>query len=92
MLKHEAILWGKKQGKKAFILGGGYDSKDGIYKYKLSFSPEGKQTFRVMQRIHNKAHYNTLVNKRRIFEQRSGVTWDPDPSYFPAYRSPNINI
>ena len=47
LLKHEIIRWAKEAGKKTFVLGGGYGAADGIFRYKLSFAPQGERPFRV---------------------------------------------
>ncbi len=36
---HETIQWAQGAGKQRLILGGGYHSDDGIFRYKSSFSP-----------------------------------------------------
>ena len=68
LLKHEAILWGRQAGKRAFVLGGGYDGEDGIYRYKKSFAPDGSRPFCVARQIHDPAAYDRLVERRRQWE------------------------
>ncbi len=87
LLKHEIILWGRRESKKAFVLGGGYGGPDGIFRYKLSFAPHGQVPFRTGHIIFNPEAYNRLVSKRRLWEAARGCEWNPRPEFFPAYRS-----
>jgi len=86
LLKHEIILWGKRGGKKAYVLGGGYGGPDGIFRYKLSFAPHGQVPFRTGQIIFDQKAYDLLVATRRSWEAAQGREWQPRPGFFPAYR------
>ena len=39
LLKHEVIKWGRENGYKYYVLGGGVTPGDGIFKYKEAFDP-----------------------------------------------------
>lgn len=82
LLKYEAMLWAAKQGKKNFVLGGGYAPGDGIFRYKRAFAPGGSVPFRVGRRILNHPAYDALVRERL-----SGNSSDVPERYFPAYRA-----
>ncbi len=87
LLKHAVIEWGQREGKKAYILGGGPEGRDGIFRYKLAFAPRGEIQFNVGRAVHDPAAYEDLVAARRAFEGARGVPWEPRPQYFPAYRA-----
>jgi hypothetical protein len=87
LLKYEIILWGCRTGKKAFILGGGYDGEDGIYRYKKSFAPNGIMPFYVGRQVYDQVAYDRLILKRRVYEENQGKAWKPIPGYFPEYRA-----
>ncbi len=83
LLKFEIIRWAAGAGKKAYVLGGGYTPGDGIFRYKLSFAPDGVRPFYVGQRILNEDAYSGLIHAR----QKEDSQWHPRPEFFPAYRS-----
>jgi hypothetical protein len=87
LLKHEVIEWGHREGKVAFVLGGGYSGEDGIYKYKQSFAPNGSVPFRVLKRVHRPDDAERLVALRRAQAEAAQTSWDPRPGFFPPYRS-----
>lgn len=87
LLKHEVILWAKRNGKRTFVLGGGYANMDGIYNYKLSFSPTGNVPFQVLKKIYDETRYFELILARQKWEARNGNNWKPREEYFPSYRS-----
>jgi hypothetical protein len=78
LLKYELILWGKAAGKGRFVLGGGYESGDGIFRYKRSFAPHGLVPFFVGRRVLEPELYRVLTES---------VGNPRDPGYFPSYRS-----
>ena len=86
LLKHEVILWGRRQGKRAYVLGGGYGGEDGIYRYKLSFAPKGEVPFCTGQIIFDEKAYERLKNARAAWERRAGGDWSSAPGFFPEYR------
>lgn len=81
-LKFEIIKWAKMTGLKAFVLGGGYGSDDGIFQYKSSFAPNGIVDFYIGSKIIDKEKYAFLVNLRE------GIDGPVDDiNYFPRYRA-----
>jgi Acetyltransferase (GNAT) domain len=87
LLKYEIIHWAQSQGKRRFILGGGYGSEDGIYQYKLSFAPQGKVPFRVGCRTFRPDLSDQLINNRLSLAQSQGFEWTPKAGFFPQYRA-----
>jgi len=86
LLKYAIIEWGIENQKKAFVLGGGYEPDDGIFRYKRSFSPKGILPFNVAKRIFDQNRYDQLIEMHRCFESTAGHEWMPSPGYFPLYR------
>jgi len=86
LLKYEIILWAKRQGKRAFVLGGGYEAGDGIFRYKLAFAPSGGVPFYTGWRVLDDSMYGSLTAHRAAVAKASGVEWTPRPGFFPAYR------
>lgn len=86
LLKHQVILWGRRENKRAYVLGGGYGGADGIYRYKLSFSPQGEVWFRTGQIIFDENAYERLKDARTVWERRMGRDWSPPQGFFPEYR------
>ncbi len=76
------ILWGKSQGKKRLVLGGGYSPNDGILRFKGSFSPN-RASFFVYKRVHLPEQYDALC---RSWSSIYGQTLETS-AYFPPYRS-----
>jgi hypothetical protein len=74
--------------KKAYVLGGGYTVRDGIFRYKLSFAPTGETTFRVGMKVHSSERYDELSCWRAAWEEAHGRQWVPASGYFPQYRAP----
>lgn len=81
LLKYELIKWAKGKGLKRFVLGGGYGSDDGIFKYKKSFAPNGIVNFYIGKKIFNNEVYRKLTNMRMLEEG-----YDKKTIYFPEYR------
>jgi lipid II:glycine glycyltransferase (peptidoglycan interpeptide bridge formation enzyme) len=86
LLKVEIMNWARSAGKTEFVLGGGYARGDGIYRYKLSFAPNGSVPFSIGSRVLNARAYEQLIDSRREFATMQGSQWEPNPEYFPAYR------
>lgn len=84
LLKHHVVTWGIEQGKRAYVLGGGYTDGDGIYRYKLAFAPRGAVPFHVTCAVHDERGYAELVATRAEAE---GRRWVARPGFFPAYRA-----
>ncbi len=90
LLKYEVIRWAKDAGKERFVLGGGYQPEDGIYRYKLAFAPHGQIPFRTGQRIFREDLYQRLTDARCAQARLEDADWRPQPDYFPAYRAPAL--
>lgn len=87
LLKHAVIDWGRKEGYQFYVLGGGFKQEDGIFRYKLSFEPNGVLPFFVRRVIHHPLRYKKALDSRRAYEKEHGnMNWEPDPNFFPAYR------
>ncbi|NJC81139.1 GNAT family N-acetyltransferase [Planosporangium mesophilum] len=84
LLKHEVVLYGRRTGRQGFVLGGGYERGDGIFRYKRAFDPGGVRTFRAVRMVGDPARYTSLVQNRA---RRAGSLPAGD-SFFPAYREP----
>lgn len=87
LLKHRALTWACEAGKRAFVLGGGYQPGDGLIRYKRAFSPRGEVPFRLACLMHNEREYRELVVQRAAFEALQGRSWAPRIGYFPGYRA-----
>jgi CelD/BcsL family acetyltransferase involved in cellulose biosynthesis len=73
LLKVELMLWAKEAGKRRFVLGGGHEAGDGIFRYKRSFAPHGLVPFEIGMRIFDPKRYAELSRGR-------------ETTHFPAYR------
>ena len=78
-------------GKRFYVLGGGNDGEDSLFRYKLSFAPRGARPLKVGKWVINRNLYEQLIAARRSYEKSKGVDWTPKPGYFPAYRAPSAN-
>lgn len=87
LLKHSIITWAREQGKKRFVLGGGYSDEDGIFRYKMSFAPNGVVPFKIGTLIYDPEPYERLVRMRREWEVRHNNEWKPRSGFFPVYRA-----
>ena len=83
LLKYEIFQLSREMGKRRFVLGGGYEPGDGIFRYKRSFAPNGQVEFHVGTRILNEPAYNRLIQDRKEREPE----WQPRPDFFPIYRA-----
>jgi hypothetical protein len=86
LLKFEIMNWARYAGKSEFVLGGGYSRGDSIYRYKLSFAPNGSVPFSIGFRILNIKAYERLTQARHNAAMIDGGEQQPNPEYFPAYR------
>lgn len=86
LLKFEIMLWARNQGKRWFVLGGGYEREDGIFRYKAAFAPQGIVPFRVGNRIFRNDVYHALVTSSKELARRNGTQRENGTDYFPAYR------
>jgi hypothetical protein len=87
LIKHESFLWCRDQGKKAVVLGGGYQPNDGILRYKQRFTRAADRTFLLGRRTFDVAAERGLVGRRREWERGRGREWAPAADFFPGYRS-----
>lgn len=84
LLLYEAILWAKERGYKIFNLGGGYESDDGLFQFKSSFS-KTTADFYTYSRIHNEKVYDILCQAKDKYDKMNGIEI-PEGDYFPGYR------
>ncbi|UJF15394.1 GNAT family N-acetyltransferase [Jeotgalibaca sp. MA1X17-3] len=82
-LEYQTIKYAKEKGLQYYIMGGGYEENDGIYKYKKKFDLQGDYPFYIGKKIHNEKIYEAL-NAVRAEEKE---TFDADSNFFPLYRS-----
>jgi hypothetical protein len=87
-LQHETFRWCRSLGKRALVLGGGYRGSEGLLKYKKAFAPGGEVPFRIGMKTYDPAATARLVEARLRWEAARGISWYPEPGYFPPYRSP----
>jgi CelD/BcsL family acetyltransferase involved in cellulose biosynthesis len=83
LLRHRTVAWAAEHGLTAYVLGGGYEPGDGVYRHKRNFAPRGQLEFRVACLVHDAAAAQELAARRAQAEQG----WSPRPGYFPPYRS-----
>ncbi len=90
-LKVEALNWARLNGKKYYVLGGGYGFEDGIFKYKKSFFPNDVVPYYTGRKILNQEVYNGLVEKVSQLRKDSGLQGLElsDSSFFPLYNKQN---
>lgn len=87
-LKHEISLWGIRENKRAFVLGGGYHPGDGIFRYKATFAPQSVRIFRTLFEVYDDQTYMELQHRRAGWEfATNGVEWRPNHAFQPSYRS-----
>jgi hypothetical protein len=86
-LKFEALNWARTQGKKYYILGGGYGFEDGIFKYKKAFFPNDVVDYYTGRKILNNKIYNQLVANASSFRLTKGLDKldIEDDTFFPLY-------
>jgi hypothetical protein len=87
LLKYEIMRRARREGKRRFVLGGGYQPDDGIYRYKTAFAPGGVVPFRTGRRVLRPDAYDTLCRAREMHAACDGQPWQPRPAFFPAYRA-----
>ncbi|RLD28363.1 MAG: hypothetical protein DRI75_06995 [Bacteroidetes bacterium] len=85
-LKIEVMKWARKHNIKYYVLGGGINDDDDLYKYKKSFFPHDKDViFYTGKKIINKNVYDKLLNKKN--ENITDVIKENNyDNYFPEYR------
>jgi Acetyltransferase (GNAT) domain len=83
---HFMTLWAKGRGNHTLHLGGGVNSEDDLFHFKVGFSA----------RMHPVMSWRIIVDApayRRLtvaWETREGVTADGSDGFFPAYRKPSL--
>ncbi len=63
LLKHAVIEHGHGAGKTHYVLGGGDQPGDGIFRFKLAFDPEGVVPFFGIQLVADAGLYDALVGQ-----------------------------
>jgi len=91
LVQFAIIEWGREQGFRSFVLGGGFRPDDGIYRYKRAFATDGVVPFNVGRWILDPVLYATLMDHRRGWEETLGLDWRPSEAFFPAYRAPGLS-
>lgn len=87
LLKHEVIDHARADGLVAYVLGGGYQPGDGIFRYKLGFDPTGVVPFRRLEAlVPGRSH--EMLELRMAWERRHHPTAELDATFFPRYRAP----
>jgi hypothetical protein len=88
LLKHRIASWALAEGKRRYVLGGGYASGDGLFRYKRGYARGGELPFHVACVTHDDGAYAELVRARADVALRTGHPWNPRAGFFPAYRAP----
>lgn len=86
LLKHRIACWAASQGKAGYVLGGGYDAGDGLFRYKRAYARHGEVPFEVGRLVHDAGAAAELEAERAAAERAAGRDWTPKPLYFPPYR------
>ena len=85
-LKIAVLNWGRENNFKYYILGGGREDEDNLYKYKKTFFPNDKDAiYYTGRKIVNFEAYNKLVKQKCLknqFEEIEEIT----KNFFPLYR------
>lgn len=87
-LKYELINWCRINEIKYFVLGGGYGSEDGIFKYKKTFFPNDVVDFYTARWIIDDALYQHILTELKAkYEAENTVTEEfNEKDFFPEYR------
>jgi hypothetical protein len=84
LLRHRTVAWAAEQGLRAYVLGGGYEPGDGVYRHKRNFAPKGQLTFKVACLTHDASSSRDLEERRRA---AAAGAWAPKEGWFPRYRA-----
>ena len=85
-LKIEVMKWARKHEIKHYVLGGGINDNDNLYKYKKSFFPLDKDIiYYTGKKIINKNVYDKLLNKK-LKNIKDAAKENSCNNYFPEYR------
>jgi hypothetical protein len=87
LLKHAVATWAIAAGKKAYVLGGGYEPNDTLFRYKRAYARRGEVSFRVAGMVHDEAALGELAAARAAFEEGRAGAWKPRAGFFPPYRA-----
>lgn len=86
LLKHAVIEYGYQNNLRGYVLGGGYQRDDGIFRYKRAFDKEGVTAFYGIQLVADQGLLGTLAMAHH--QQANEAETSVQPDFFPAYRSP----
>lgn len=86
LLKHRIAAWALERGKKACVLGGGYQPHDGLLRYKRAFTKGAVVPFCVARLMHDDGACRELMALRASSAAERAETWTPRQGYFPPYR------
>lgn len=86
LVKHAVATWALGQGKRRYVLGGGYQPGDGVFRYKRGWARGGEVPFRVACLEHDAAACTALTALRAAHAAREGLSWSPRLGFFPPYR------
>lgn len=84
LLKHAVIEHGHAAGREHYVLGGGYQAGDGIFRYKKGFDADGVVPFTGIQLVGDRARYDELSRAAAALR----AVEDTASAFFPAYRQP----
>lgn len=79
---HHISLWARRNGLRAFHLGGGHRERDSLFQFKHRFNPEGVLELYNGKKVHQPEVYARLVESWKRYHAQEL----PEP-YFPAYRT-----
>jgi len=86
-LKIEVMNWARKNMYKYYVLGGGRQDGDGLYKYKKSFFPNDEDVvYYTGRKIIDKKVYRELIEKKCKKEDVKNIEANSFTNYFPFYR------
>ncbi|WP_431974446.1 GNAT family N-acetyltransferase [Micromonospora haikouensis] len=88
LIKYEICRWGKATGRTHFVLGGGYQPDDGIFRYKRAFAPHGVVDYQLGTRVVHPDAYQELCATHLAEGRRRIPSWAPGDDFFPQYRFP----
>ena len=77
LLKHDVIDHAADAGLSAYVLGGGYEPGDGIFRYKRAFDPSGVVPFVGIQ----------IVGDGAAYDRACDAAGAPEGTFFPRYRA-----
>lgn len=82
-METQTMEWLKKRQVEYYILGGGYEANDGIYRFKRKFAKKtGDTPYYIGKKVHNPEVYQQLVT-----QHAATTSFDSTTSFFPLYRA-----